>query len=235
MKTGSKFLLLGTLYAFACVLRNEEAISVKTYYENGNLKTDFSMVGGDKHGVCKYYYESGSMSYEGNFSRDLKIGWQIEYFAYPPNAKRHEAFYDTLNGKSFVLENTAYDSTGQWTFKWHRVKRRLEVKIVDVVRYVDDSVKFTITILNPQFEYTEGYVQNIDSLFTPLDSISPVFFTGREHSVEMRTSLMNVGRQRISGAIRDFDIVEISDTIGVTDAHDTFFQFYVTVIQRKDI
>ena len=39
----------------------------KTYYENGQLKSEENVVDGKRNGIAKWYYENGQLEFEANY------------------------------------------------------------------------------------------------------------------------------------------------------------------------
>ena len=74
----------------------------KSYYENGNLRNDFTYnTNGEKSGIQKYYYESGQLQIQGEWKQGQESGKIVEY--YENGSVKCEK---TFNNGEFVGEQT---------------------------------------------------------------------------------------------------------------------------------
>lgn len=93
------FCLLETLVA--------QSDTVKTYYENGKIKSVIPFLNGVREGEAVFYYEDGTMKEERNYIND-KVEGPVKLFH--PNGSIKEA-YNIENGKRHGPA-TLFDSTG---------------------------------------------------------------------------------------------------------------------------
>lgn len=80
--------------------------------------------------------------------------------------------------------------------------------------------------MDPQFENTAVFIGNFDRYLNRLDTVQPKYFEGaNNHSVAISVALEREGLNKLKGIIRDFDIRRVNDTLGVTVAFDTYFEY----------
>ena len=57
-----------------------EGFYVKTYYKNGEIKSQGNTIDNKKNGMWRFYYQNGEIKSEGNFKNDRLNGiWELYY------------------------------------------------------------------------------------------------------------------------------------------------------------
>ena len=69
------FLLIGCIQSTP-----NQTDSYKAYYNNGNVRVEWSSLNGKVHGKTKHYFPSGELQYEGNFLHGNRDGKYIQYY-----------------------------------------------------------------------------------------------------------------------------------------------------------
>ena len=101
-----KLILLITLfYSFETLIAQIDTL--KTYYENGKIKSAIPFLNGVREGEAVFYYEDGTVKKERNYINDKVEGLVKIYY---PNANMQE-LYNIENGKRHGPA-THFDSTG---------------------------------------------------------------------------------------------------------------------------
>jgi len=88
----------------------------KTYYVNGNLKSEISYKDGEKYGFAKIYYENGKLAEEGMWLKDKWVG---KYKSYYSNGKLSYLWnYNDYGKRSgyqlYFYENGNIKIDGEW-------------------------------------------------------------------------------------------------------------------------
>jgi hypothetical protein len=79
----------------------------RLYFENGNIKSELSMLNKLKNGVCKWYYETGVLKIQSNYIQDIEVGETFYY--YNNRVLQSYNFFDIEGNLRF---NVQYDTTG---------------------------------------------------------------------------------------------------------------------------
>ena len=132
MNAMSRFAVLMCLFLLASChnMSNEPSDSEKTYWENGNVKSELRYVDGKLNGECLWYYangkkmteatykngeidgemkkwfENGQLFQEGSYVDGLMDGPWFVY--YPSGALAAKAYYKMGTGKQICYEESGY-------------------------------------------------------------------------------------------------------------------------------
>jgi hypothetical protein len=214
---------------FAIVLCNCESEVKKVYYDNGSLKAEIILNKGERDGYCKYYYEKGQISYEGLFQNNLRVGKHLDYFEDIEKVES-EIFYEIEAGKEKPIKRVKYNRFGQVIYESNLANFKTRIDLISAPRFPGDTLKFRVKILDPRYPYTDAFIGNFDRYLNQLDSVPVLFFGGTSnHEVHIAIPIEKDGLNKITGFIRDFDIKPINDSIGVTIAYDTYFEYPYTL------
>jgi len=99
------------------IFENNSKIGIwKTWYQNGNLKTEINYVNNQPNGHARIYYENGKISEEGNWKNTVWIGG---YTYYHSNGQKAYEWNFTENGKRTGIQKYYYENgnlyiKGEW-------------------------------------------------------------------------------------------------------------------------
>jgi antitoxin component YwqK of YwqJK toxin-antitoxin module len=131
----------------------------KTYYPNGNLKSEITYVNNRPDGYAKLYYENGKVSEEGIWKVNKWVG---QYLYYHPNGNKAYDWQFNENGKR-TGEQKYYHANGQLQIKgdW------LEGKENGVITEWDSNGN-----LKSEKMFAEGTINVQESKFTAEKKVS---------------------------------------------------------------
>lgn len=82
----------------------------KSYYDNGTIQSEYTVVDGELNGPIKAYYESGELKKTGNYKNGKGNGYFIEYEENGSKIKEYTLVDDTINGRAIYYENGTISS-----------------------------------------------------------------------------------------------------------------------------
>lgn len=175
----------------SCNSGNEEVR--KTYYENGNVEVEYSVLDGQYHGETKFYYNDGTLKSIVNYLHGKEDG---EYKTYHPNG--------ILKMVSFYDEGVKVDTTKIFDEE----KRLIELQVYDQRGVLNYFEKYD--------EHGNLRKDAMTPLFYPrIDTIKK----GKEYRMEIRLANKVLPKTKvIVGPITDDGY--LSDTMEVLQAKD---------------
>ncbi|MBB77379.1 MAG: hypothetical protein CL844_00065 [Crocinitomicaceae bacterium] len=141
------------LFVFISILSFSQTEEIKTYYENGQLNEEFTLVDGWKEGIYKSYYENGQLYSKGKYRDGIKIGlWkiyfdngklfkEINWIDELENMGWKEGIYREYDYNGILLVEGNYidgKRDGIWKYYWKsngKLKRTTKYKDGDEIRY----------------------------------------------------------------------------------------------------
>jgi hypothetical protein len=224
-------LILALAIANACSCDTNERRLVVHKYSDGTPKALVRLKDGRRDGLCTYYYPGGGLKYEGEYAIGIRIGKHTDYYEVPMNQPSQVSHYEIIEGASVVTKLYLYDSTGLMTLESNFVQKKVKVTELSQTRFLGDTLLLSVEIADRSLPMSAVILRNVDQYLNPQDTLGGTYFgEGEDGQVVIKVPLNRSGQLHITGIAREFNIVPVNDSIGVTVANDAYFEHVVQVL-----
>lgn len=223
MKYSIRFIIL-----LICCGSCNEHDEIITYYPDGQVKEKYTSVNGEINGLYESYYESGNIKYTGEFKDNKRIGKHSTYYDLAKvMIKRQNIFTLDSNNEEVLLARSKVGTDSVVTYQSQFVSKDIKIDKKGVASNNSDSVELLIEIRDPKYSYTSVYIGNVSSKTADLGIAENelVKEMSMGNSIRVPLYLPMFEEEIIKGYIVDFDIKMLNDSIGVTIAEETYFEY----------
>jgi len=141
--------------------------------------------------------------------------------------KRQNIFTLDSNNEEVLLARSKVGTDSVVTYQSQFVSKDIKIDKKGVASNNSDSVELLIEIRDPKYSYTSVYIGNVSSKTADLGIAENelVKEMSMGNSIRVPLYLPMFEEEIIKGYIVDFDIKMLNDSIGVTIAEETYFEY----------